>query len=204
MERGYRERVDAKRGETLRRRVSHRPERSKTEAMTIQLTRQKPFLRRRSPRQQRMQLAGAFGAGAAAGGATLLFLDSVSGRRRRRSTDRTAGSVRRTWRRAARRGRRARGATAGAVKRVRHRSETPRELDDVTLARKVESELFRDPSVPKGQISINAQRGVVQLRGEVPSAEMLSDLVGRTRRIQGVRDVESLLHLHGVDAPMHQ
>lgn len=189
----------------MRGRVSHRPERWKTEAMTIQLTRQKPFVRRRLPRQQRMQFAGAFAAGAATGGATLFFLDSVSGRRRRRrSTDRTAGSVRRTWRRAAHRGRRARGATAGAVKRVRHHSEAPRELDDVTLARKVESELFRDPSVPKGQISINAQRGVVQLRGEVPSAEMLSDLVGRTRRIQGVRDVESLLHLHGVDAPMHQ
>ena len=173
--------------------------------MTIQLTRQKPFLRRRSPRQQRVHLAGAFAAGAATGGATLFFLDSVSGRRRRgRSTDRTAGPVRRTLRRVALGGRRARGATGGAVKRVRHRSETPRELDDVTLAGTVESELFRDPSVPKGQISINAQHGVVQLRGEVRSAEMLSDLVGRTRRIQGVRDVESLLHLHGVDAPMHQ
>jgi len=88
--------------------------------------------------------------------------------------------------------------------RIRHRRETPRTLDDVTLARKVESELFRDPSVPKGQIAINAQHGVVQLRGEVPSATMLAELVERTRGIQGVRDVESLLHLQGVDAPMHQ
>jgi osmotically-inducible protein OsmY len=71
-------------------------------------------------------------------------------------------------------------------------------------AHKVESELFRDPSVPKGQISINAQRGVVQLRGEVPSIGMVTELIERTRRVQGVRDVESLLHLHGVDAPMHQ
>ena len=92
----------------------------------------------------------------------------------------------------------------GTAKRVRHRSERPRDLDDVTLTRKVESELFRDPSVPKGQISINAQRGVVQLRGEVPTIGMVTELIERTRRIQGVRDVESLLHLHGVEAPMHQ
>jgi hypothetical protein len=151
-----------------------------------------------------MEVAGAFAAGATAGGATVFFLDSVSGRRRRKTTDRAAGSLRRGWRRAVRRGRKVRAASYGATMRLRHRTETPRELDDVTLARKVETELFRDPSVPKGQISINAQRGVVQLRGEVPDATMLSDLVARTRRIQGVRDVESLLHLHGVDAPMHQ
>jgi BON domain len=173
--------------------------------MTIQMTRQMPFVRRRSPRRRQMQIAGAFTAGAATGGATLFFLDSVSGRRRRRrSTDRTAGSMRRTWRRTARAGRRARAATAGKARRVRHRNETPRDFDDATLARKVESELFRDPSVPKGQISINAQHGVVQLRGEVPTVGMLTELIQRTRRIQGVRDVESLLHLHGVDAPMHQ
>ena len=153
-----------------------------------------------------MQLAGAFAAGAATGGATLFFLDSVSGRRRRRhSTDRAAGSLRRTWRRTRASGEtRAGAATLGTAKRVRHRSETPRDFDDATLARKVESELFRDPSVPKGQISINAQRGVVQLRGEVPTVGMVTELIERTRRIQGVRDVESLLHLHGVDAPMHQ
>ena len=172
--------------------------------MTIQITRQVPFVRRRSPQRRQMQFAGAFTAGAATGGATLFFLDSVSGRRRRGSTDRTAGSLRRTWRRTARAGKRTRAATLGTARRVRHRNETPRDFDDATLARKVESELFRDPSVPKGQISINAQHGVVQLRGEVPTVGMLTELIQRTRRIQGVRDVESLLHLHGVDAPMHQ
>jgi osmotically-inducible protein OsmY len=92
----------------------------------------------------------------------------------------------------------------GTAHRVRHRTEAPRELYDVTLARKVETEIFRDPRVPKGQISVNAQRGVVQLRGELPSDEMLTDLVRKTRAIQGVRDVESLLHLPGAEAPMHQ
>ena len=77
-------------------------------------------------------------------------------------------------------------------------------IDDATLARKVETEIFRDEAVPKGQINVNAQYGRVQLRGEVPNEDMLRDLVERTRQIDGVRDVESLLHLPGQEAPMHQ
>jgi osmotically-inducible protein OsmY len=77
-------------------------------------------------------------------------------------------------------------------------------IDDATLARKVETEIFRDEAVPKGQINVNAQYGRVQLRGEVPNEDMLRDLVERTRNIEGVRDVESLLHLPGQEAPMHQ
>ena len=76
--------------------------------------------------------------------------------------------------------------------------------DDVTLAHKVETELFRPADVPKGQININVQHGIVQLRGEVPQPEMIHDLVDRARRITGVRDVENLLHLPGTPAPMHE
>lgn len=78
------------------------------------------------------------------------------------------------------------------------------DVDDTTLTHKVESEIFRDDSVPKGQINVNAQEGVVQLRGEVPSEEMVSDLVEKTRSVVGVRDVENLLHLPGSPAPMHE
>ena len=70
--------------------------------------------------------------------------------------------------------------------------------------RKVETEIFRGPDVPKGQINVNVQEGVVQLRGEVPNPDMLDDLVEKTRKVQGVRDVESLLHLPGAPAPMHE
>jgi len=173
--------------------------------MTIQITRQAPFVRRRRPRGHRISVAGAFAAGAASGGAALFFLDPRSGRRRRKlSADRVAGAVRRGLRRFARAGRQVRATSYGAAQSIRHRSEGPRDLDDVTLARKVETELFRDPEVPKGQISINAQRGLVQLRGEVPNADMVTALVEQARTVSGVRDVESLLHLPGVEAPMHQ
>jgi osmotically-inducible protein OsmY len=92
----------------------------------------------------------------------------------------------------------------GRSHQVQHRQEEPKDYDDATLARKVETEIFRDADVPKGQIDVNVQDGVVQLRGEVPSQDMLEDLVRKTRSVQGVRDVESLLHLPGTPAPMHQ
>lgn len=79
----------------------------------------------------------------------------------------------------------------------------PKQYDDATLKDKVESELFRDEHEVKGSISVNAQQGVVQLRGELPSQDLIDALVTRTRQIHGVKDVESLLHLPGTAAPMH-
>jgi BON domain len=76
--------------------------------------------------------------------------------------------------------------------------------DDATLAHKVETELFRPADVPKGQININVQRGIVQLRGEVPQEEMIHDLADRARHIAGVLEVENLLHLPGTPARMHE
>ena len=87
---------------------------------------------------------------------------------------------------------------------MQHREEQPKEFDDATLAAKVQTEIFRSADVPKGQIDVNVQQGVVQLRGEVPRPELIEELVEQTRRIQGVRDVESLLHTPGTQAPMHQ
>jgi osmotically-inducible protein OsmY len=90
------------------------------------------------------------------------------------------------------------GKVRGLVARVR-----PKHYDDATLKDKVESELFRDEHEVKGSININAQEGVVQLRGEVPSQGLIDALVERTEKIQGVREVESLLHTPGTEAPMH-
>ena len=79
----------------------------------------------------------------------------------------------------------------------------PKQYDDATLKNKVESELFRDEHEVKGSISVNAQQGVVQLRGELPSQDLIDALVTRTRQIHGVKEVESLLHTPGTEAPMH-
>jgi osmotically-inducible protein OsmY len=140
--------------------------------------------------------------GGVLGSLATLFFDPQQGKRRRKeAVDRAVALLRRTGSRAERVG----GARVyGMSQQAQHRQEEPKDFDDATLARKVETEIFRDADVPKGQIDVNVQEGVVQLRGEVPSQDMLEDLVRKTRNVQGVRDVESLLHLPGTPAPMHQ
>jgi len=79
----------------------------------------------------------------------------------------------------------------------------PKQYDDATLKDKVESELFRDEHEAKGAINVNAQQGIVQLRGELPSQDLIEALVQRTSKIHGVKEVENLLHTPGTEAPMH-
>jgi osmotically-inducible protein OsmY len=103
-------------------------------------------------------------------------------------------------------GQRRRAKVAGHIKGLLARAEEgPKpQPDDVTLAHMVESELFRDEQVPKGQINVNAENGKIYLRGEVGEQEMIRDLEERARSIHGVQEVENLLHLPGAEAPMHQ
>jgi osmotically-inducible protein OsmY len=93
--------------------------------------------------------------------------------------------------------------TQGRARGMAHRlrpASVP-DLDDAELAHKVESVVFRDPAVPKGRISVNAENGRVFLRGEVETPEVISDLETAVRKIAGVRDVKNLLHLPGTPAP---
>jgi osmotically-inducible protein OsmY len=109
---------------------------------------------------------------------------------------------RRGGRRAERLGRGIAAETHGLAQRATHlREEQKPQPDDVTLARKVETEIFRDPDVPKGQINVNAEHGKVVLRGEAPTSEMINDLVERARKVQGVQEVENLLHLPDAPSP---
>jgi len=66
--------------------------------------------------------------------------------------------------------------------------------NDPTLVARVESELFRDETFPKGKLNIDAVDGVVTLRGTVDGKSVADDLVERTRAIEGVSDVVDLLH----------
>jgi osmotically-inducible protein OsmY len=140
---------------------------------------------------------------AALGAAFAYFFDPQNGKRRRKmASDRLAGLSRRHGKRLARAGAsEARGLKQEAAYMSEEEKSQP---DDVTLARKVESEIFRDPDVPKGKIDVNAENGKVVLRGEADSAEMIEELVGRARSVQGVQEVESLLHTPGEPAPMHE
>jgi hypothetical protein len=98
-----------------------------------------------------------------------------------------------------------RGAAADAYG-VSHRIVhlVPRETDiadDETLRQRVESQLFRDRHIPKGNLVISAEHGTLILRGELDSAADISHIEDRVRRIPGVRAVQNLLHPRGTPAP---
>jgi hypothetical protein len=83
----------------------------------------------------------------------------------------------------------------------RRASQQPKPLDDVTITRKVETEIFRDDKVKKGKISVNTADGVVWLRGEAKNPEQVKELEARTKAIPEVKRVENLLHLPKTPAP---
>jgi osmotically-inducible protein OsmY len=136
---------------------------------------------------------------AALGALFAYFFDPQHGRRRRNVTrDRVLSTTRRSASGATR----AVGSQAyGLKQKATHLREEPKEYDDVTLARKVETEIFRPEYVPKGKINVNVENGVVYLRGEADRQELVDEVVDRARQVQGVRDVENLLHLPGQPAP---
>jgi hypothetical protein len=80
-------------------------------------------------------------------------------------------------------------------------SQAPKDIDDVGLARKVETVIFRDKSVPKGKIDVNAADGVVWLRGEAQTPDMIKALERQATAIPEVKKVENLLHLPKTPAP---
>jgi len=55
--------------------------------------------------------------------------------------------------------------------------------------------------VPKGQISINAEDGLVFLRGVIDRQEDIERIGAAARQIAGVREVENMIHLPGTPAP---
>jgi osmotically-inducible protein OsmY len=137
--------------------------------------------------------------GGAVGAALAYLFDPDNGRKRRKKAiKRTTKALRQTGRKG-----QAVGAKAQGLKeKATHRSEQEKpQPDDVTLVRKVESEIFRDADVPKGQINVNVEDGVVYLRGELEQPDLIEDLGAQARKVQGVRAVENLLHLPGEEVP---
>jgi hypothetical protein len=98
------------------------------------------------------------------------------------------------------RGAAAQGTALG--KRIANRNPGPKSgMDDVTLTRKVETEIFRPAGSPKGTVDVNAVDGVVWLRGEVKNQTASKALEAKVRSIPEVQEVENLLHLPKTPAP---
>ena len=141
--------------------------------------------------------------GFAAGAAAAHFLDPDSGRRRRNQLRDRAVSKAHTGAEQAATGAsyaagKAKGAVATATPSMGDRIE---DVDDVTLARKVETEIFRDAAAPKGDVSIDVQAGVVYLRGTVGDEAWIERLADGAKKVDGVTGVKNLLHRPGTPAP---
>jgi osmotically-inducible protein OsmY len=128
----------------------------------------------------------------------MYFLDPSTGRRRRQVAREQAYKL-------LRRGARdtaARGVTEGEIHEFRaERTQPGPSPDDVTLVDRVQSVIFRDPSAPRGSVIVNAENGVIYLRGEVASAELAERMAFATRSVDGVLGVKNLLHLPGERSP---
>ncbi|WP_217924211.1 BON domain-containing protein [Miltoncostaea oceani] len=73
--------------------------------------------------------------------------------------------------------------------------------DDARLLARVQSELFRDAALPKGDIALDAVGGVITLRGQVDEA-LVADVPIRVAAVEGVLRVENLLHAPGSPPPV--
>jgi hypothetical protein len=74
------------------------------------------------------------------------------------------------------------------------------ETDDLTILDRVESEVFRDPAIPKGDINVMVVEGKAVLRGQVAEPQ-IGAIEAAVRKVVGVKDVENLLHVPGTPAP---
>jgi osmotically-inducible protein OsmY len=139
----------------------------------------------------------AAGLGAAAG----ILLDPARGHARRaRLLDQALATLRDTRHRTERAGRHVLSDVRGKLSALRADRGVGDWANDATLKDRVESELLGDPAIPKGTININAEQGIVVLRGEVGDDGMRALLAERAAAVRGVWYVENLLHLPGEPA----
>jgi BON domain len=90
---------------------------------------------------------------------------------------------------------------AAKPRAARSPSARPKPLDDVTIARKVETTIFRGIDIDKGKVDVNVAETVVWLRGEVRTPDLIRQLEARARAVPEVGKVENLLHLPKTPAP---
>jgi osmotically-inducible protein OsmY len=134
--------------------------------------------------------------GAALGAAASRFLDSS---RRNQLREQAASKVRSGAHQAAAGATHVAAKAKGAVATATP-SSSP-DLDDVGLARKVETEIFRDSEAPKGDVSVDVQAGVAYLRGTVTDEEWIARLGDDAKKVDGIKGVNNLLHEPGKPAP---
>jgi hypothetical protein len=171
------------------------------EALNTQIRKQTTAARRRLPRRGRPSPLAVL-AGAAAGAVAVYFFDPERGRARRAQfIDWSGARLRRGWRALNQLGARTGANAAAFPQRMVSLRSGPRPADDLTLRDRVESEVFRNADVPKGQINIDVESAVVTIRGQVDNAFQIASVEKAILKVPGVAGVENLLHVDGTPAP---
>ncbi len=143
-----------------------------------------------------LSLAGA----TAVGFGLAYFLDPDSGARRRNMLrDRLLSKARGGAEDLAGAARGVGARAGGAVAAATSDEQVPE--NDQALTEKVKSEVLGEPDVPKDKINIDVSDGIVALRGEVESRDVMQSLDAKVRAVTGVREVQNLLHLPGEPPP---
>jgi len=133
----------------------------------------------------------------------MYLIDPDRGERRRNMLrDQTLARTRRMGRGLSRLWRGAAAETYGVSHRIVHLvPKATNVADDDTLRQRIESQLFRDRHIPKGNLNITCEHGLVILRGQLDDPSDIGRIEDRVRRIGGVRGVQNLLHPIGTPAP---
>ncbi len=150
-------------------------------------------------RDPRWWLALAVEAGIVATAAYVL--DPIEGHgRRRRIADRTAHRVRAARKAMLRVARHATATIRGRGRRLLLGGR-PVFADGRVLLDRVESELFRDPTIPRGRMNLDVDGLTVVLRGALDSGEDMARVERAVAAVPGVAGVRTFLHLVGTPAP---
>jgi osmotically-inducible protein OsmY len=148
--------------------------------------------------------AGAAGIAGIAGAVGGYFIDPENGTRRRNlARDRIVATARRTAEKLRRQAEHRKNQAEGKVEAAKSTSSpAPAPANEQALAARVMSEVFRPAGMPKKSVSVNAEDGVIYLRGEVPDTITMNRVIAATEAVDGVDQVKNLLHLPGARAPM--
>ena len=92
----------------------------------------------------------------------------------------------------------ARGVRHDAAELIPHRHG---HVDDERLVARVRSEVLRRADVPTRDVHVDVYEGCVTLRGQLQTVAEIERVVDRTRRVDGVTEVRSYLHLPGTPPP---
>ena len=127
---------------------------------------------------------------------THIFDPQLGRRRRNMLRERGMARSRRAWRAMSGMWRKSTADAYGMSHKIVHLvPRTTEVVDDETLLQRVESQLFRDRHIPKGNLNISAEHGTLILRGEVHAADEITRIEDRVRHVPGVRNVQNLLHV---------